>query len=58
MSLKLAKWTSGDIKKHLKYLKELDTKHPKTMSRTKLFWRLELDKRINEEKNNDDQDNN
>lgn len=58
MSLKTANWTSGDIKAHLKYLKELDTKHPKTMSRTKLFWRLELDKRINEEKNNDDQDNN
>lgn len=55
MSLKTANWTSGDIKAHLKYLKELDTKHPKTMSRTKLFWRLELEKRINEEnKNNDD----
>ena len=55
--LVMEKWTVKSIKKHLKYLDGVKSKHPKNVKNTRLFWENELKKRQKNGDNRNSTDN-
>ena len=53
----MEKWTVKSIKKHLKYLDGVKSKHPKNVKNTRLFWENELKKRQKNGDNRNSTDN-